>query len=208
MKADEYSNKLQMKQEAELHLLTEVEALKEEIHRRSELEGVLQGRVSSRERRILHLEEKINEMQHDYKTKAFFSEDFDNIRECLGQLRTSFNPLDQAHKILDSLEQSISDLIGRVIERAGSPLGRRRKQREGGDELHREKDKDKDRRRRHKEKNPSAHSASIGVGGDFVSRSSPTDVPGYVVDSDFTKVMCYMLSDKTETPYVTLVPTK
>lgn len=207
---DKITSQLQEKREAEMELTDALDAMKEDLTRHIELEGVLQGKLSSRERRITHLEDKIADMQHD-KPRAFLPEDVESVRECLGQLRSSLSPQDHQQRLIDALEQTISDLIGRVMERTCSPSGKRRRQREGGEEHHRERDKDR-RSRRHREKHSSSHNTSCGVGGggggDLVNQTSPTDMQVCVVEGDVTKVFCYMLSDKTETPYVTLVPTK
>lgn len=207
---NDISSQLQKKEETESELNAELVGLRDNLSRLTELERVLEGKLSSRERRISHLEDKIADMQHEYRSKKvdFTPEDIDSVRECLGQLRASLAPQDHQQRLLDALEQMISDMIGRIMERAGSPSGKRRRQREGGEEHYRDRDRDKDRRRRHREKHSSSHNTSSGGGGDLVNPTTPTDKCGGVVGGDVTKVFCYMLSDKTETPYVTLVPAR
>ena len=206
---DKISSELQQKKEFQLELTAVLDGLKEDISRYVELEGLLQGKLSSRERRITYLEDKMADIQDD-KSRTFLPEDMDNIRECIGHLRTSLAPQDHQQQLLDALEQTISDIIGRAMERVCSPSGKRRRQREVGEEPHHRERGDKDRRsRRHRDKH-STHNTSFGggAGGDIVHQASITDTPACVAESDVTKVVCYMLSDKMGTPYVTLVPSK
>ena len=66
--------------------------------------------------------------------------------------------------------------------------------------------RDRERRKRYKEKH-SSHSASVGAEPKADSSSSAAaGSTGVGLATDITKVFYYMLNDKTETPYVTLVP--
>ena len=70
----------------------------------------------------------------------------------------------------------------------------------------RDRERERERRKRHKEKHFSHGPLTMGL-------EKPDPVPpatssGGVVAGDITKVFYYMLNDKTETPYVTLVPGK
>lgn len=223
------SSQLQEKEEVETALTAELSTLKEDVSRLTEVESALEGKLSTRERRIVHLEDKIADMQYELRSRRvdLTPEDVDNVHECLGQLRSSLAPQDQQQRLLDALEQMISDLIGRMMERTVSPSGKRRRQRDSEEHYRdrdrdrerdrdrdrdrgdrdRDRDRDKDRRRRHREKHGASHNGpSSGGGGDLGNPTTPTDKAPGVFNGEMTKVFCYMLSDKTETPYVTLVP--
>ena len=82
-------------------------------------------------------------LKNSLKFYAQFSEDTDNIREGLGQLRACLPPQDPQQLTIDTLERSISEMMSRLLERAGSPSGKKSRRhvsvcalREGGGSGH------------------------------------------------------------------------
>lgn len=53
------------------------------------------------------------------------SDDVEKIREGLGVLRTGSAAEDSQHQTIDALERNIAELMGKLMERASSPSGRR-----------------------------------------------------------------------------------
>ena len=49
----------------------------------------------------------------------------DGIRKNLSQLRSNFSPQDAQQQIVDQLESNISEIMAQLMDRAGSPSGRR-----------------------------------------------------------------------------------
>lgn len=49
----------------------------------------------------------------------------DGIRKGLGQLRSSFSPQDSQQQVIDVLEHGISEMMTQLMDRSGSPSGKR-----------------------------------------------------------------------------------
>jgi len=258
---EELKDQLEKGVEQEAELQEELASLRTEVTKLGSAEDTLQSKLSGRDRRIAHLEEKMADMQEarvrrldavggmdtlciSALTVSFsihqlqytmsqlsilclcfsishtmaqvqytmsqvqytvshciwcslapqISDDVEKIREGLGVLRTGSAAEDAQHQTIDALERNIAELMGKLMERASSPSGRRGRRHRDSDDHHRERD----RRKRHKEK----HGHSSESRPEPVYPATPTS-PGVT-----TKVFYYMLNDKTETPYVTLVPRK
>lgn len=133
---------------------------------------------------VTDFRDKISNVHHDFR-----SEDLHDFRERLCRLRTYLAMGDHQNLL-------------NMVDGMGSPSGKQRRQRHGGDEHRHDREQVLDcRHGRHS----SSHSDSFGAGGgggDLVNQATP------VAGSDVTKVFCYMLGDKTEIPYVIVVPTK
>lgn len=189
---EELKDQLEKGVEQEAELQEELASLRTEVTKLGSAEDTLQSKLSGRDRRIAHLEEKMADMQEarvrrldavggmdtlciSALTVSFsihqlqytmsqlsilclcfsishtmaqvqytmsqvqytvshciwcslapqISDDVEKIREGLGVLRTGSAAEDAQHQTIDALERNIAELMGKLMERASSPSGRR-----------------------------------------------------------------------------------
>lgn len=166
------------KEELEEELRGEVERLSGEVARLSS--STEESRGAGREKKSSHpSEEKGQEGRSRWA--ELVAEDVESIKENLLLLRAGFAHHDPQLQTVDVLDRNMADLSTRLLERGVSPTTNKKgkKYREG---------EEKEKRKKHRER----HYMEIREG------SAPL--------SDATKVVYYLLNDKTETPYVTSVP--
>ncbi|XP_019853697.1 PREDICTED: dixin-like [Amphimedon queenslandica] len=179
--------KIRQHESIELELREELDRAKGELLRLASNEESLHIKLSSRDKRITTLEERLEEGGGGGGKRfdtSLITDETDSIRRKLEILKGSLDQ--QQLGLLDNLEKSISELYAKLNStdsRSFSPSRRPRR-------YHEERREEK--RRRHK--------ASKEETAVYHTIANPSN--------DWTKVFYYMTGDKTETPYVTTVPRK
>ena len=106
----------------------EVDRLSTELGRVAAAEEMLRSKLASRDRKIVFLEEQLESKPLRVDPSAF-GEDMDSIREKLTSLRTGLLPSDPQQHVIDMLEKTISDTIGKISEQSYSLSPARRPRR-------------------------------------------------------------------------------
>ncbi|KAL5469407.1 hypothetical protein EMCRGX_G030659 [Ephydatia muelleri] len=168
-------------------LLVEKEEVEKEL--RGEVERLScsteESRLGGREKKSSHVSEEKG-LEGRSRWAELVAEDVESIKENLLLLRAGFALHDPQLQTVDILDRNVADLGSRLLERGVSPTNKKGKKSREGEEKrkkHREKEKEKEKERHYSEQREG---------------SAPL--------SDATRVVYYLLNDKTETPYVTSVP--
>jgi hypothetical protein len=178
--------KIRQHEKMEIELREELDRVTLDLTRAANAEECLQVKLNGRDKKILSLEEKLEERGGQFDISVI-SDDIDGIRKNLEIFKSNLDQSDPHQTLLETLEKSISDMLTRISNDHSRSLSPGRRPRRHGYAQHEDR-----KGRRHKERSISKEEVPHAV-------TNPTV---------WTKVFYYMTGDKSETPYVTTVPRK